>query len=789
MRNILVLLFAIVAQLSYGSKWTDTGNYDTSWYNDLSTSFNLSTPEEFAGLIFLTNNSTSFSGKKINITSNIDMNKHEWAYCNTFDGELNGNGYCISNIHCNLTYTNTGTYYAAIFRNLTETGIIHNIKFNNVSISVSNEYGQGYAGGITSTNYGVIHDCEVDGYVSAYYKGSTSAYIAEYYAGGISAYNYGTIINCTHSGEVESLPHHFNRYHKAYAGGIAGKNEGIVANCINYGSVYAKVGYNSSDWNVGGSFPYAWAGGICGTSTTVIQNTVNFANITSTSYQIGSTPGKNAYADGICASGSCLNSYYSSSLIISAPSISKNGLMLSINQLRNKDFDFTGTLNSNLKNITSPYITCWGNSSSLRDNEPFLLNNISIEVSGYSTSQNSIYVEAIPNGIQSNAIIEKGFEYKSNNGNTTYKVILPNEFSSELVGLNSSSKYEVRAYIKTNYSTIYSKPQLFTTNSLSVETLAPTEITPISAQLNGKVSVGSTQILSQGFLWKDNQSQYKVIYTVGKDFYYNQEGLKPSTSYCYQAFIVTLNGDNIYGNEIKFSTSPLVLSLYSHYTNTNSVTLKGYINIPISNEIVIEYRKKGTSTYSRKSTTSSSNGNFDITITELDSNSEYEFRGYMIYDNSYIYSSVLTIKLDSIKITTLPPTVSNKIVFYGQSNASILSGEVGFEYRDALSPNIIPSEMLTAHKDENSFWAETNNVTNNVKYKVRAYYKDLNEEYAYGDWVEFTPNNVSSNIIDISSNDSTTAIFDIYGRKLDKLQTGINIIIYSNGTIIKVVKK
>ena len=93
MRFLALLIFTLFAKLLFANSWTDPGKFDTSWYNDLSTTFNLHTPEQFAGFIYLSNNNTSFQGKTINLTSDIDMGKYDWVYCNNFAGELNGNGY------------------------------------------------------------------------------------------------------------------------------------------------------------------------------------------------------------------------------------------------------------------------------------------------------------------------------------------------------------------------------------------------------------------------------------------------------------------------------------------------------------------------------------------------------------------------------------------------------------------------------------------------------------------------------------------------------------------------
>lgn len=56
------------------TNWSDYA--DTSWFSASSTSFNISTAEQLAGLSLLVKNGESFSGKTINITANINLNAH-----------------------------------------------------------------------------------------------------------------------------------------------------------------------------------------------------------------------------------------------------------------------------------------------------------------------------------------------------------------------------------------------------------------------------------------------------------------------------------------------------------------------------------------------------------------------------------------------------------------------------------------------------------------------------------------------------------------------------------------
>lgn len=143
-----------------------------------------------------------------------------------------------------------------------------------------------------------------------------------------------------------------------------------------------------------------------------------------------------------------------------------------------------------------------------------------------------------------------------------------------------------------------------------------------------------------------------------------------------------------------------------------------------------------------------------------------------------------------VGIFTLTPLLSDKIVFYGESNGNIQLGEVGFEYREVLSPDIIPSKFLIAIKDGYKFHAETTDVNNYTHYKVRAYFKSVNDSMSYGDWIEFTPTDITS-VTSIETDDTVKviAIYDINGRKIEQLQQGFNIVVFTNGMIRKLLVK
>lgn len=61
---------------------------------------------------------------------------------------------------------------------------------------------------------------------------------------------------------------------------------------------------------------------------------------------------------------------------------------------------------------------------------------------------------------------------------------------------------------------------------------------------------------------------------------------------------------------------------------------------------------------------------------------------------------------------------------------------------------------------------------------------------SYGDWIEFTPTDITS-VTSIETDDTVKviAIYDINGRKIEQLQQGFNIVVFTNGMIRKLLVK
>ena len=263
--------------------------------------------EDLVDLSNSVNSGTTYSGKTIKLSRNLDFNddasyrnpndtsygdyngdgqtdgiKAELTtgsgfkpigidYNHNFQGFFNGNNYEIKNIYINDT--NTSNYYVGLF------GYLQNGSINNLGISGSITGTQRVAGIVAYTNTAEISNC----YNLAKIETSTGSYV-----GGIVAdlgYN-STITNCYNEGTIIKE----NGY--SYAGGIIGysANQAEISYCYNTGHIKASyaggiVGQASATinmcYNLGKIEGYNCAGGIAGQSNYngSIYNSYNLGEI------------------------------------------------------------------------------------------------------------------------------------------------------------------------------------------------------------------------------------------------------------------------------------------------------------------------------------------------------------------------------------------------------------------------------------------------------------------------------------------------------------------------------
>lgn len=104
--KIYIFILSCLPSYLYADNWASSGSYDISWYKKTQTEFQISTAKELAGMAYLVNNNyTSFEGKTIKLSADINLQGKLWTPIginNTlFQGTFDGNGHSINNVSIN----------------------------------------------------------------------------------------------------------------------------------------------------------------------------------------------------------------------------------------------------------------------------------------------------------------------------------------------------------------------------------------------------------------------------------------------------------------------------------------------------------------------------------------------------------------------------------------------------------------------------------------------------------------------------------------------------------------
>lgn len=205
--------------------WTDSGNYDTSWYdnNRNATVFTLNDAADLAGLAVLVNGGNNFAGKTITLKENteFDLSTHLWTPI--------GNS------------SNVDEYFKGTFDGNSESGTT----ITGMTILDAN----GKAGLFSTANSAIIKNIRIStGYISVA-SGSNIK------VGGIVGYAYDatTIKECSFDGTIDTENSSFSNYN--YFGGIVGDtySQVTIENCRTNGKIFGNGTY------MGGIVGYSYA--------------------------------------------------------------------------------------------------------------------------------------------------------------------------------------------------------------------------------------------------------------------------------------------------------------------------------------------------------------------------------------------------------------------------------------------------------------------------------------------------------------------------------------------------
>ncbi|MGE4484461.1 MAG: InlB B-repeat-containing protein [Oscillospiraceae bacterium] len=186
-----------------------------------STTYTITSAQELAWVADQVNNQGSnFDGYIIKIAdyTAIDLGAHEWTpigtLSNSFSGTFDGNDNTISNMTIGTSSSPSSLTSVGLIGSSSATGIIENVKMENITIITSYTVGSNYVGGIAGKTFGgTISNCSTSGNIN----GNLSDHVLGNYSGGIVGYSLSNIDQCSSSVNIA-----YAGILESYAGGLVG---------------------------------------------------------------------------------------------------------------------------------------------------------------------------------------------------------------------------------------------------------------------------------------------------------------------------------------------------------------------------------------------------------------------------------------------------------------------------------------------------------------------------------------------------------------------------------------
>jgi uncharacterized protein (TIGR02145 family) len=330
-------------------------------------------------------------------------------------------------------------------------------------------------------------------------------------------------------------------------------------------------------------------------------------------------------------------------------------------------------------------------------------------------------------------------------------------FVSSLAGLTPGATYYVRAYATNSAGTAYGNQLSFTTNALipTLTTTSISSITSTTASSGGNISSdGGATVSVRGVCWSTSANPTTANNTTSNgtgtgSFISSLTGLTGNTTYYVRAY-ATNSAGTAYGNELSFTTSPLVPTLITEaITSITSTTASSGGNISNDGGASVTVRGVCWSTVTNptialgtKTSDGSGTGGFSSSITGLTPGTTYYVRAYATNSAGTAYGSQLSFNTSAV-IPTLTTTAIGSITATTASSGGNITNDGGASvsvrgvcWSTSTNPTTALGTKTTDGSGTGSFTSSLTGLTGNTAYYVRAYATN-SAGTAYGDEVSF----------------------------------------------------